>query len=93
MLIARAKELAQQAAQVEAAFLGAAVQRDQAAYTLHKARQELTLAQAQVRLQALRVTDASNAVKLAQLQQQRAVIQLEHVSRSGSTAASMNTSN
>lgn len=76
VLIARAKELAQQAAQVEAAFLGAAVHRDQAAYALHQARQELTLAQAHVRLQALRVTDASNAVRLAQLQQQRAVIQL-----------------
>ena len=76
VLIARAKELAQQAAQVEAAFLGASIQRDQEAYTLHQARQELTLAQSQVRLQSLRLTDASNSVKLAELQQQRAIIQL-----------------
>jgi hypothetical protein len=76
VLVARAKELAQQAAQVESAFLGAALARDEKAYTLHQARQELTLAQAQVRLQSLRLTDASNAVKLAQLQQQRAVIEL-----------------
>ena len=76
ILIARAKELAQQAAQVEALFLGAAVKRDEAAYTLHQARQELTLTQAQVRLQSLRLTEANNSIKLAELQEQRAIIQL-----------------
>jgi hypothetical protein len=76
VLIARAKELVQQAAQVEALFFGAAVKRDEAAYSLHQARQELTLSQAQVRLQSLRLTEANNGVKLAELQEQRAVIQL-----------------
>lgn len=76
VLIARAKELVQQAAQVESIFLGTMVQRDQASYTLHQARQELTLTQAQVRLQTLRVTEANNGIKLAELQERRAVIQL-----------------
>jgi hypothetical protein len=75
VLIARAKELAQQAAQVEALFLGAVEKRDEAAYSLHQARQELTLMQAQVRLQNLRLTEANNGVKLAELQEQRAMIQ------------------
>lgn len=75
VLIARAKELVQQAAQVEAIFLGAVVKRDEAAYSLQQARQELTLTQAQVRLQNLRLTEANNGVKLAELQEQRAVIQ------------------
>ena len=75
VLIGRAKELAQQAEQVESLFLSAAVKRDEAAYSLHKARQELTLTQAQVRLQSLRLTEANNGVKLAELQEQRAMIQ------------------
>jgi hypothetical protein len=75
VLIARAKELAQQAAQFEALFLRAIEQRDEAAYSLQKARQELTLAQAQVQLQNLRLTEANDAIKLAELQEQRAVIQ------------------
>ena len=76
VLIARAKELVQQAAQVEAMFLGTLEKRDEAAYSLHRARQELTLMQAQVRLQDLRLTEANNGVKLAELQEQRALIQL-----------------
>jgi len=76
-LIARAKELVQQAAQVEAMFLGAVEKRDEAAYSLHQARQELTLMQAQVRLQDLRLTEANDGVKLAELQEQRAMIQLK----------------
>ncbi len=76
VLIARAKELAQQAAQVEALFFGVVVKRDEASYSLHQARQELTLTQAQVRLQSLRLREANNGIKLAELQEQRAVIQL-----------------
>ncbi len=74
-LIARAKELVQQAAQVEALFLSAAIQRDEATYSLQKARQELTLTKAQVRLQSLRLNEANHGVKLAELQKQRAAIQ------------------
>lgn len=77
VLIARAKELVQQAAQVEAVFLSALVKRDEAAYSLYRARQELTLMLAQVRLQDLRLTEANDGVKLAELQEQRAMIQLK----------------
>jgi hypothetical protein len=76
VLITRAKELVQQAAQVEALFLSTAEKRDEAAYSLQKARQELALTQAQVTLQSLRLTEANNGIKLAELQEQRAVIQL-----------------
>jgi hypothetical protein len=76
VLIARAKELVQQAAQVEAMFLGAVEKRDEAAYSLLRARQELMLTQSQVRLQSLRLTEANSGIKLAELQEQRAFIQL-----------------
>ncbi len=75
VLIARAKELAQQAAQVEALYLGAAEKRDAASYTRLKARQELSFSTAQVRLQSLRVAEANTGVKLAEMQGQRALIQ------------------
>jgi hypothetical protein len=75
VLIARAKEIVQQAAQVEALFTGAVERRDEANYSLLKARQELALTQEQVKLHSLRVTQANNGIKLAQLQRQRAVIE------------------
>ena len=75
VLIARAKELAQQAAQIELQYLSASERRDDAAYTLQQARQQLTLASAQVRLQSLRVAEANDGVKLADLQVQRTLIQ------------------
>jgi hypothetical protein len=75
VLIARAKELAAQAAQLESLYLGSTEKRDDAAYTRHKAQQELSLATGQVRLQSLRVTEANDAVKLADLQTQRILIQ------------------
>ncbi len=75
VLIARAKELAQQAAQVEAQFLSAARMRDEASFTLQKARQELALTQSQVRLQNLRLSEATHGVGLAQLQEERAGLQ------------------
>jgi hypothetical protein len=75
VLIARAKELVQQAAQIESQYLNASERRDEAGYTLLKARQELTLATAQVRLQSLRVAEANDGVKLADLQIQRTLVQ------------------
>jgi receptor-binding and translocation channel-forming TcA subunit of Tc toxin len=75
VLIARAKELVGQAAQIEMQYLNASERRDEAGYTLLKARQELTLASAQVRLQSLRVAEANDGVKLADLQIQRTLIQ------------------
>jgi hypothetical protein len=74
-LIARAKELAQQAATMEGLYLAAIEKRDDASYTRQRARQELTMANAQVQLQSLRVNEANDGVKLADLQIQRAQIQ------------------
>jgi hypothetical protein len=72
----RAKELVQVAAQVETAMLAALEKGDAERYSMFKARQELGLAQAGVRLQSLRVTRADHGVKLAELQQERANIQV-----------------
>lgn len=74
----RAKQLTQLAQQVENAMLSALQQRDQEFFNLLKARQELRLARAGVRLQNLRVREAEHGVKLAELQKDRSVIQVEH---------------
>ncbi|MBD2337369.1 hypothetical protein H6G64_10245 [Calothrix sp. FACHB-156] len=78
VLIERAKQLVQLAVQIEAAFLAALIKRDDEAYTLLKARQELNLTQASVQLQNLRITEAKDGVTLAELQQIRAQIQFNH---------------
>lgn len=77
VLIERAKQLVQLAAQIEGAFLSALERRDAEAHTLLQARQQVGLAQAGVRLQDLRVGEANDGVRLAELQQQRAQIQTE----------------
>ncbi len=59
-------------------MLSALEKRDDAAYTLLKARQDLSLAQAGVQLQSLRLTEANDSVQLATLQQTRAQIQTDH---------------
>src|SRR5262249_18528218 len=46
-------------------------------YSMLKARQDLQLARAGVRLQTLRVKEAQDGVKLAQIQQQRAQVQVD----------------
>lgn len=73
----RAKELVQVAAQIEAAMLAALEKGAAERYSMLRARQELGLAQAGVRLQSLRVTRADHGVKLAELQQERASIQVK----------------
>src|SRR5262249_25891295 len=77
-LVERAKQLAQMAAQMEAAMLSAFEKRDAELYNLLKARQDVKLTRAGVRLQDLRVHEAEDGVKLAQLQQQRAQIQQDY---------------
>lgn len=78
LLIERAKQLAQLAGQMEAAMLSAFEKRDAELYSLLKARQDVKLTRAGVRLQDLRVREAENGVRLAELQQQRAQIQERH---------------
>lgn len=76
-LIERAKQLVQLAMQIEQAFLSALEKTDAEAYALLKAKQDLNLSKAGVRLQQLRVTEAQGGVKLANLQRDRADIQVE----------------
>jgi hypothetical protein len=80
-LIERAKQLVNIAQQMETAMLAALEKRDAEAYGQLKARQDVQLAGAQVKLQALRVQEAKDNVKLAELQQERAQIQVDYYQR------------
>jgi hypothetical protein len=75
-LIERAKQLVQLAMQVEQAYLAALEKSDAEEYAVLKARQDLSLSAAGVRLQELRVTEAQGGVTLAGLQRDRAGIQV-----------------
>jgi len=74
-LVDRAKQLVQQAVQVEAAFFSALEKSDKEAFDLFNARANVRLTQAGVRLQDLHVAEALDSVKAAQLQRDRATIQ------------------
>lgn len=76
-LTARAKELAQLAAQAETAMLSAIEKRDAESYHMLIARQDVRLTRAGVRLQDLRVKEAEGAVKLAELQRERTEIEVQ----------------
>lgn len=77
-LIERARQLIDLSAQTEGAMFAAIQKRDMEAQTLLQARQQLSLAQAGVRLQDLMVTEARGGVTLATLQQSRAQIQVDY---------------
>ena len=72
----RAKELVGIAAQIEGEMLAALEKGAMERYAILKARHDLGLMQAGVRLQSLRITRANHGVKLAELQQERAEIQV-----------------
>ena len=76
-LIERAKQLANMATQMEAAFLSTLEKRDAELYNQLKARQDIQLARAGVRLQNLRLRQAQNEVGLAELQKESAQIQAQ----------------
>jgi hypothetical protein len=76
VLIERAKQMVGLAQQLEASMLSAIEKGDAERYGLLKARQDVELTQAGVRLQTLRVKVAQDGVKLAELQQNRAQIQM-----------------
>jgi len=78
VLIDRAKNLVQLAQQVESNMLSALQQRDAEAYNILNARQDLQLARAGIKLQDLRLKEAEDGVGLAELQQERAELQLNH---------------
>src|ERR1700759_4653808 len=72
VLLDRAKQLAQLAAPAEAAMLAAIEKRDDHAYTVLRARQDLDIARANASVQDLRLTQAQDGIQLAQLQKSRA---------------------
>jgi hypothetical protein len=78
VLIERAKQLVQLAGQIESALLTSLEKRDNEAFTLLKARQELGLVQAGIRLQSLRIKEANNGTKLAELRKKRTEIQVQN---------------
>jgi hypothetical protein len=78
VLIDRAKQLVAHAQQLESAFLSALQQRDAESYNLLKARQDVALARAGLKLQELRVKEAEDGVELADLQQERSEISFEY---------------
>lgn len=77
VLVERAKQLVQMAAQFEAAMLAALEKRDAEYYQRLKANQELQLTRQGVRLQELRVREAEDGVTLAELQRDRGQILVE----------------
>jgi hypothetical protein len=74
-LIERAQRLVGTAQQMEERFLAALEKADAEAYDLLKARQDITLAQATVELQDLRVGEAQAGVEVTELQRGSAAIQ------------------
>lgn len=76
-LIERARQMVQLAQQVEVSMLSALQQRDSEAYNLLRARQDVEHAQATVTLQDLRLRAAQDDVDLAELQRDRADLQVK----------------
>jgi hypothetical protein len=78
VVIDRAKQLVALAQQAEAAFLSMLENGDAERYTALRAKQDVALTAATVNLQSLKVAEAEAGVDLAQLQQQRSEIQVDH---------------
>lgn len=76
-LVERATELANVARGIEADYLRALERRDDEAYRLLEARQDVDRSQAGVRLQGLRVNEARAGVRLAELQRDLSTIKSE----------------
>lgn len=77
-LIERAKQLIELARQIEASMLASIESGERARYEIIKARQDLALSQAGVRLKNLQLVEAGDQVGQAQLQHDRAQIQERH---------------
>ncbi len=77
-LQAKADQLLAYAQQMENALLAAMEKEAQANYNILKARQELDMAKAGVKLQELRVTEAEEGVELTQMQRQSAQIRWDY---------------
>jgi hypothetical protein len=79
VLIQRAKELVQQAAQLESVYLSSLEKKDAETYTKLKAKQDLKLSKAGVKLNDYKVRVSEGEVDLAKLQQDRYEIQVEQL--------------
>jgi hypothetical protein len=77
-LVERARNLVTIAGQVESAFLAAAEQRDNDAYTALQASRDLATAGAMIGVEDLKVADAAIGVEQAKTQQEKASVSLEH---------------
>jgi hypothetical protein len=77
-LIERARQMANFAQQIESTFLSILEKRDAEFYNLIKSKQDVTLSFSNVRLHLLRLMEARDGVVLAQLQRDRAGIQVDH---------------
>lgn len=75
VLVERAKQLVQLAVQIEASLLGTLERRDAAAYDELRARQDLALAEAGLRLKDLQLAQASEGLTAATIASQRADLQ------------------
>jgi hypothetical protein len=78
VLIERAKQLGQLAGQIEANMLSAFEKRDAEAYSALRAKQDVQLSRSGVKLQDLRMKQAEKQVILAELQEERSQIQVDH---------------
>lgn len=81
VLIQRAKEMIGIAQQIESNFMATLEKLDAEKYSLMKAKQDLKLANATVRLQDLRVREAESGVTLAEKQVDRAKFQMDHFAK------------
>ncbi|MCB9102284.1 MAG: hypothetical protein H6632_22290 [Anaerolineales bacterium] len=77
VLIERAKRLVELAAQMESAMLAALEKRDTEYYNLLRARQDVRLTRAGVRLHELHVLEAQSGVELAEIQKNRVQVQVD----------------
>jgi hypothetical protein len=77
VLVERAKQLAQLAGQIQASLLGTLERRDAAAYDVLRSRQDLSLAEAGLRLNDLQVAQAADGLALARVGRERADLRLD----------------
>jgi hypothetical protein len=77
-LLERAKQVAALAQQMESTFLSILEKRDAENYNLLKARQDIGLSSANVRIQSLKLQEAKEGIQLSKLQKYRAEIQYKY---------------
>lgn len=76
-LVERAKQLVSYAQQMESSLLSALEKRDAEYYTIMKAKQDLNISRASVKLNDLRLKEAESGVVLAQMQRDRSQLQVD----------------